>query len=328
MNLQETINALVRVKTEQYPEGVTVAIALGEHWSCNLSSNCPIAIQLRRMIMEMGITFLQLLEGLEVITAPEPVSCVLPEIDGIAKITIAGQTVELNFNDVIKGQIQDITRHKMQELDVQANRIRSLGDSLYRTYLAEIDKTRTNHVLPQLKFSVEELIKYNFYVTVEKKAYIFISPVIYHPEYIVSNGIRYELSEEDKRGLRRDAYMQFAIASKKFLSIILLDSKGVKFNHYHGRRGGGDYDCWGSITLPKYWDETLVSLHNIKSSLVFALTTINYDSLMSRAPDGMPDIQVLLDRSTELGREGEIKEREHISDDISTTWNRAHWGRR
>jgi len=324
MNLQETVNALERVRTENYPEGITVAITLGEHSFCLLDSNCPIAIQLRKIVEETGVTLPQLLEGLDFPTAPKLISSDLPEIDGAVTIAIAGERIELDLSNVIKSQIRDSIWQKIQGVNDQAFRVKALGDNLYTVYLREINKVRTNHALPQLSFPISELIKYNFFITAREKTYIFVSPIRYHPEYIVNNGIRYELSPKDKKELERDIYIQISIASGKFISILLLDNKGDKFHHYHG----GGHDCWGTNKIPDFWDGTLKSLHNLKMSLMFSLTTINYNSLMVRIPKGLTDVGELLYRSTKLGREGEIQEPVPDLNDEPSPTRRTHWGGR
>ena len=324
MNLQETVNALERVRTEKYPEGITVAITLGEHSFCLLDSNCPIAIQLRRIVEETGVTLPQLLEGLDFPTAPKLISSDLPEIDGAVTIAIAGKRVELDLSSVIKSQIRESIWQKIQEVNDQARRVENLGNSLYMTYLREIEKARTNNVLPQLSFPISKLIKYNFYITAQGEEYVFISPIKYHPEYIVNNGIRYELLQEDKKELERDIYIQISIVSGKFVSILLLDDIGDKFQHYHGR----NYDCWGTNKIPDSWDGTLESLHNLKMTLMFSLTTINYNSIMMREPGGLTEVGELLYKSTELGREGEMREPVPDQSAAPSPSRRAHWGRR
>lgn len=306
MNLLRTIQALEAIRTEQYPDGLAVALNIGEHRHCDIESNCPLAIQLRRFIGETGVTLEQLLEGYQEVIASEPVKYDLAQFDTSAKISIAGKEYAFDFNDFIETQMRRVIEGKLVELNEQQAYIKALGTHLYRCYLHEINKLRSDHALLQLEFPMVDLIAYKVFISSESKNYTFTFPVTYHPEYIVRDGVRFELSNEDKASVERtDIYLKFTITSEdNFLSAVLLYGNGSKFYHYHGRT----YDCWGSVVLPKRWDRTLSSLHRLKERLMNSLITINYDSLVIRQPSGMPSVESLLGGSTKLGREGELEQ--------------------
>lgn len=168
-------------------------------------------------------------------------------------------------------------------------------------------------------------MKYNIMVTSDGDNYIFLSPATYHPEYIIKDGIRYELSPAEKTSLRREVFFRFEVTRKnKFLGILLLDLEGAVFQHYHGRTE----DCWGAIKLPRVWDKSLRMLDETKIGLINSLITINYNSMMYNGnPPGMPPASRLLERSTELGREGIIGETAQTGTRIGAEPGRTRWGR-
>ena len=56
MNLSQTVQALEA-------NGVVVALDCGVHGYCDINSNCPVAVQLRKFIHESGVTLEELLTG-------------------------------------------------------------------------------------------------------------------------------------------------------------------------------------------------------------------------------------------------------------------------
>ena len=323
MNLRETVEIL-RAKH------IEIALDLGEHTHCQLDSNCPLAIQLRRAIGESGLTLPDLLEGYQAITAPEPVRIDLPHLGGEATITVAGKTIRIDLTDIVGGQFKEALERKLHDLERQEVCIKGLGIGLYHSYLQEIAGLRNNHILPQLKVPVGDLLRYRACITEEDGNYIFLFQVNFHPEYIVRDGIRYKLGNEDAFAIRREACLKITVTPQgKVLSLLLLDKAGTKLGHYHGR----NTDCWGQVNLQLEGGIiSLRALHRIGIVAMNSLITINYNSLMQHVPPDMPPIEQLLERSTELGREGELGAPEPTPDAQPAGWvNPAaprRWGRR
>ena len=319
MNLSETVQALEA-------KDIQVAIDLGVHQRCLLDSNCPKAVELRTEISKAGIELTEILEGYQAVTAPDPFSWDNIDfgIDGRVTLEIAGQRIQLDLTQEIEAQLADTIKGRIEDIRRQEQRLKDLGNSLYERYLYEIARLRETRALPQLSFTTEDLLRYNIMVSSEGDNYIFLSPALYRPEYIIRDGIRYELSTEDKKTLRREVVLQFTITKdNRFLSMTLFTLTGQKFEHYHGRTG----DCWGTIPLPRQWDRSLRSLDILKIQTFNALVTINYNSLMQREPPAMPHIDQLLARSTKLGREGVLGETtEQTGTRIGGTGTR--WGAR
>lgn len=319
MNLSGTLQALeVR--------NITIAIDLGAHQYCLLDSNCPKAIELRRLIEETGMTLVQLLEGFQAVNAPDPISFELPQFSADTSITIGGQTLYLDFNQVVDQQLRRMINRKLEEIEQLGTKVRILGRSLYESYLHEINRIKYNRVLPQLSFPLEELIKANCMITTDNDNYQFLFITKYNPQYIVRDGIRYRLSSVDTAYLVREpVFLQFIITPQgKLLSATLLDSGGVKFQHYHGRTS----DCWGTAILLTTWDRTLSSLYRLSVSLMNSLATINYNSPVQREPPSMCSIRSLLDNCTELGREGELEPQEVVHQEEAPARRRTWGGRR
>ena len=323
MKLQETVKVL-KVKH------IEVALDLGEHINCELDSNCPLAIQLRKIIGESGLTLPDLLEGYQAITAPEPVTIELPTISGEALINVAGKDIKIDLTEIVQGQLKEALERKLYDLDRDRRYIEDIGEGLYRSYLTEIAKLRNNHVLPQFKAPIEDLIRYRTHITEEDGNYIFLFQVNFHPEYIVRDGIRYKLRDEDAIAIRREAYLEIIVTPQgRVLGLRLLNMAGDKLGHYHGRAT----DCWGQVNLQlERGIISLKALDRIKTVAMNSLITINYNSLMQHTPPEMPPIRQLLERSTELGREGELGAPEPTPDAQPAGWvNPAaprRWGRR
>ena len=323
MKLQETVRVL-EVKH------IEVALDLGEHVNCELDSNCPLAIQLRKIIGESGLTLPDLLEGYQAITAPEPVIIELPTISGEALINVAGKDIKVDLTEIVQGQLKEALERKLHDLDRDGRYVKVIGRGLYSTYLNEIAKLRDNHVLPQLKVPIEDLIKYGAYITEEDGNYVFLFQTDFHPEYIVNNGIRYKLCDEDIAAIRREAYLGITVTPQgRVFSLRLLDKAGTKMEHYHG----GRTDCWGQVNLRLEGGIiSLKALHRICVVAMNSLITINLNSLMQHSPPHMPSVEQLLKRSTKLGREGELAAPESTSDVQPTGWVNPtaprRWGRR
>jgi len=319
VNLKEVVDSLEA-------KDIQLAIDLGVHTRCLIDSNCPKAIELRKLIGEAGVGLPEILEGYQAMTAPDPINWSNDgfQIDGKVTIRVAGRDLELDLTQEIEDRLTDQMQRKLQNIRSQENRIRTLGQSLHNRYLDEIAAQRRTEALPQLSFPQEDLIRFNIMVSSEKNNYIFLSPSTYRPEYIVRDGIRYELSPADKKVIRRDIIFKFIINREgKFIQITHLDMTGNHFQHYHSRNA----DCWGQIELPQQWDRSLGQLDRLKIGISNALVTINYNSLVQHEPPSMPAIDRMLSRATELGREGRIEgQPEVIGTRIGTGGTR--WGRR
>jgi len=135
--------------------------------------------------------------------------------------------------------------------------------------------------------------------------YEFLFGAEYRPHYIVRDAIRYQLSQNDINSLRQNIFISFIINRANIVNsvMVLKRPQGTKFTHYHGDT---HYDCWGNVPLPSHWDRSLQSLRRVANSLASSLTTINYNSILLSHPPGRPTVNSLLERSTTLGREGEV----------------------
>jgi hypothetical protein len=302
MNLQETVRALEA-------KNIQVAIDVGVHSGCALDSNCPKAVELRRYIAGAGVTLEQLLEGYEVISAPDPVRLddITPDIEGRTSIVIAGQQVQLDLTNLINEQVRQAWGRRVANLQDMEGRIRRTGRGLYDAYLDEIRRSRNKHTLPQLSYSTRALIEAGCLITSGERHYIFLFPDIYNPQYLIKDGFRYKMSDEHIIQLQRPVYLKFSLTpvERKFYVLpTLLTPDWEKFRHYHGRTS----DCWGQVTIPERWDGTLTSLKRLNDLLMKSLITINLNSLVERQPPDMPHAHdTLLVRSTVLGREGELE---------------------
>lgn len=302
MNLQQTVQAL-----EQ--NNIQIALDVGVHSGCSIDSNCPLAVELRKVINESDVTLEQLIEGFAASQEPPPeaVAYVLPEFDAKATIRIAGTNVELDFEEALRAQLGDTLDKKRRELNRLGGSITELGKSLYESYLNRIYALRDTRTLPQLEFDIGDLTKANCLTTSDGEYYHFLFPRTYNPEYVVTNGVRYKLADEDIKALIRDIYISYTISKEyKIIHTDILNSGGSKFRHYHG----GGNDCWGNFQIPERWNGNLKSLSDLTTQVAGALRTINKDSLMTGHPRGMVDMDDLMERSTKLGVEGITEERE------------------
>ncbi len=305
MNLHETIQSL-----EQ--NNIQTALDIGVHQRCDINSNCPIAVELRRIILDSGVTLEQLLEGYAASqgTPPEATAIELPQFNGRATIRVAGQSVVIDYSDTIRGQLGEGFVKKRLEFESMGNRMQVLGRSLYSSYLDQIYQLRNTKTLPQLAFSVGDLLKANCLITTDNTNYVFLFPRHYKPQWIITNGVRYKIADEDIETIKRNIHIAFTISKEsKILKTRVLGDSGRKLQHYHGNNWDDD-DCWGNVPIPERWDKTLKSLSNLVTQLMGSLATVNKDSILVRHPDSMPRINDLFDRSTKLGEEGHTEERE------------------
>lgn len=322
MNLQDTVKALEA-------KDITLAIDIGVHSHCDLDSNCPIAIQLRRLITDTGIQAEELLEGYaEVTTTPAPVSCELPTFDANIHLSIAGRTFDLELNDVISANLRFEIDRRLREIDRLKAGVTTAAYGLYDAYLREIRRQRSAQSLPQLSFSTTDLLRAGCMITSSGRDYHIIFPSKYKPKYIVKRSVRYKLTDEDAIFLLQKIYIKFIISQDfRFLRADVLNDSGAKFRHYHG---DSTHDCWGSVNLPIRWDGSLESLSRLATTLSMSLTTINRDSILDSSPSSWVHIDTLLARSTELGVEGVINTEPVLGEPqpTPTAQRTAGWGRR
>ena len=329
MNLQETLQALEN-------KNIQVAIDLGVHGYCELQSNCPLAIQLRKYIQESGITAEQLFEGFSSgIPTEVPVTPNFGDIPVLANltITIAGQHVRMDLSDQAIPQLRSWLDNIARYAGGLREGLTSSGSSYFRSYLHAIREVRKTPSLTLPKFPLNIALESGVITTQEEGRYAFTFPVVYNPQYAIREGIRYSLSSRHIEVLKRKAYLTMIYTPAKTVYIIkLLKEDSGKLQHYHGNIG---QDCWGNIRHPN-WNGTLIQLVNYKKLLMGSLVTVNMDSLLNRNPVGMPSSEELRTQWTVLGREGELTSTnlDNTTLDNTTLDNttriatRTGWGRR
>ena len=321
MNLAQTVQALEA-------NGIVIALDCGVHQNCDINSNCPLAVELRKVINESGLTLAQLLEGFVASQEAPPAyqEPRLPEFNGVAEISIAGRTVPVDFTDTIRQQLGRAYETKLHQFQQDGAQAREVGLALYRSYLDQIRALRNTRTLPQLQLSKRELTSTGCLVTIndENNAYELMFPLLYNPEYAVHNGTRYRMAVKDIIDCKRDVWVVFAITKeRKITRTELINQDGSKFSHYHG----SGWDCWGTVKMPVTWDGRLTSLHNLVVQLRGILATVNMDSLLNRNPSGMPTSQAMFERATVMGREGEIKVEEVVTpEEVPTPTQPRRWG--
>ena len=97
MNLAQTIQALEA-------NNIVTALDCGVHQYCDVNSNCPLAVELRRIVTESELTLEQLLEGYAASQEPPPnplLNPEFPEIDGHTIIHIGESDIPLDLTPVI-----------------------------------------------------------------------------------------------------------------------------------------------------------------------------------------------------------------------------------
>ena len=300
MELRETLEALAK-------KGILTAIDLGEHQYCQLDTNCPLAIQVRKIIADSGITLPQLLEGIDAVQNPDKLFKTedIAHVSGKAEIYVLNKKMDFDITDVLQGDVQRAFRDKLNELEGTRLRLERLGQSCYNTYLSEIRRLRTTKVLPQFRATTAELARYGAMITEDEGNYVFLFNAEYNPQWIVHDGDRYLMSDRDIARAKRPALLKFSITrSGEVMAVLLLNPDGSNLVHYHGTTG---MDCWGQLRfkLPRKLI-TVEAVHNLKRIAQGALATINYDSLLNRSPQGMTPSGDVLANATKLGKEGEL----------------------
>lgn len=298
MNLRDTVSALDNLH-------VTVALDIGVHERCGIDSNCPIAIQLRRIITDAEITLPQLLEGFnEVVVEPLEIDEIsLEDIDGTARVMVYNTEVSVDLTSFIHDRMQGGLRNRLSEIEHNQAQVRNLGYSYHSTYQEAMRRLRDTRTLPQRGYMIEAMIADPCYISALNGNYLYFFPTRYNPRYIVSDGIRYQLSDVDVERTSSSVLIRYTISvDNRILSSKIVGSSGGYFPHYHGSHRD---DCWGNVIIPRVWDGSLHTLTVLTHTLMNSMGTINQDSLMDSEPGDMPHITELRRRSTELGREGE-----------------------
>ncbi len=301
MNLYETTQALEA-------KHIAVALDLGVHGSCELMSNCPLAIKLRQLIGESGLTMEQVFEGF-VQAGQEHLG--LPEIPQVnfqayAVLIINEHQVRVDLTDALSGNLRASIKARLRELNDMRSTLVGIGHRLMYVYNSNLRRARETRVLPIPQYTQGELLRTGVQVCLNtaRDGYLFFLPFTYRPGFIVNDGIRCELAATDKARLNQLVILGQEIKNNRWITVTLLTLDGEKFYHYHG----GTQDCWGQIHHPDEWDGTLTQLVWHKELLERSLVTINYNSMMNQGQPGhgMPTARDLLTRSTRLGREGDI----------------------
>lgn len=325
MELKETLDAL-RAK------GIEVALDLGEHNFCDLDTNCPMAIQVRQIIKDSGISLADLLDGYDKVVKPDPIKIEDINISGKISLFIAEKPVELDLSDILSQRAKEAVEDKIRDINRNMERVKTLGNSLYNSYLSQMASLRRTKVIPQFKASIEELARYGAMITEIDGKYVFLFNTIYRPEWLVDSGNRYRLAESDIKIITREAILAVWVTTTgQIYSVQLLNDKGGKLYHYHGSGG----DCWGTIRFNLVDNRiTIAAISNIKRIAMGSVSTINMNSLMNRHPDGMPDITGVKGRAKLEGKEGVIDKVTEEPTESPTGWQtadapaRTGWGRR
>lgn len=320
MNLRDTVIAL-----EQ--NNIQVATDIGVHQRCDIDSNCPVAVELRTLIRESEVTLQQLLEGYA--TSQEDVPALpieLPDFNAEVNLRIAGTQTPIDITSTVSGSLKRDIEDRLQELGYLKDKVRRAGMSLYQSYKDAIHEAKNTKQLPQLNFPIEEMVRYGCSVTTNGDYYLIFFRRMYQPEYIVTGGIRYKLADEDIQAIVREFLLIYTVSREgKIINVEGLDLEGSHFQHYHGR----SYDCWGTVKLPVRWDGSLKQLAGTAYQLVAALKTINKDSIMQGHPPDMPNSDDIFARSTKLGEEGQLEEREQPAGAWTTEPDAPRrWGQR
>lgn len=313
ISLQSIAEVLNNMRTEQYPEGIILAQDFGVHKYCDINSNCPEAIKLRRYITEAGLELENVIQEYNDLfnTLPAPRELTFPDFSGKATIIVAGQEVEVDLSQVIEDELHRAFRRKIDWYEDAELTLKDLGKQLHDTLISDIMRHRKDVVLPQLIFPDSEVMKYNCLITSDGSNYRIIFPFRYSPEWLWTQGVRYKLSDDDAKYIQRDVFLLFTISREgKMFAPYLVNRDGTKFRHYHANSSeDSGRDCWGQVNLPVKWDKSLKSLVDFKYQLEGATATINMDSLYNQEPIGMPYVWDMMSRATKAGEEGKLKKK-------------------
>jgi len=301
VNIEETIRALEN-------KGVAIALDIGEHSRCGIDTNCPVAIQLRKLVIESGLSFVQIMEGYTETTAEPLVNFNLDtsKVSGKTEVVIMGKKLEIDVTDMVNQSVKEALASKLTQIERETGRLASYGNSLHDTYVLEIERQRTSKSLRQFRASIEDLVKYEVMITEEEGGYVFLFKEHYNPETYVDGGVRYAINPVHAKRIARDCYLKILTnAEGNIVSTSLLDSSGGKLRHYHGsdRR-----DCWGNVNLSatKGKDFNLASMNKVRRMAMGAVQTINMNSLLNHTPTDMPTAEEVREKGIKLGKEGDM----------------------
>ncbi len=293
---------------------ILTGLDIGVHGNCEIDSNCPIAIELRRVVREAGITLQQLVDGAALHQTRgdddaflHPTPTIMP-LDDLT-VSIYGQDITLPMSRVIGPALQSAIDNRMAMLRDADTTIERIGQAFRNTYREKVAALSKNKRLQQVAFDPEELRRTGCQVTATEGNYLFIFPFDYGAEYIVNNGIRHELSDAHKAQIARlGGSMTFEITHEnKFSTLKVKKADFTPMDHYHAVHDG---NCWGSVTIPRAWNGTLRQVYALFKELEGSLRTINYNSLLNRHPEGMPEHTAIMRSATRLGREGDLRPEE------------------
>ena len=314
MNLREVKQALEN-------KGILVALNLGVHVECGLDSNCPLAIKMRQTVQESGITLDELVEGhqdtsilsLENLQIEMP-----PDFAATIHIEVGGNNIELPMAQFLSVSIRRAIGRSIADFTRDRDKIQELGKRLICNWRREIQKAKRDVELPMPNFSPEVLLRNGCVIGRQDERYSFLFNGVYHPEYIVKDGVRYALNSEDIAQIRQKAWLKLIIGrDNTFVTAKLLDEIGRKLIHYHGSH---DRDCWGAVGMINKWNGSLEKLVDFKNLLYNSLTTINYNSPLTAHPPDMPLLKHLWERSTIMGEEGQMAPQDTVEQERATGW--------
>ena len=299
MNLREVYDALEE-------NHILTGLDIGVHGNCQIDSNCPLAIDLRRVITESEITLQQLADGMAKHKAEDFVSPHIAIPDEEVTFTVFNTEVKIPLHNLVENSVNVAVESKIDAIRAMEPHLVQMGQAYHRAYLEKVAVLNKNLVLTQVSFDPKELLRTRCQVTAEDGRYLFLFPYDYHAEYIVNNGVRSAISAKHRKEIAR---MGGSIAisltkDRKFLDMKAKNADYSPMDHYHARTGG---NCWGSVKMPAVWDGTLRQVYKLFKELEGSLMTVNYNSLLNRHPTGMPEHTSLLRSARELGREGELR---------------------
>jgi len=217
---------------------------------------------------------------------------------------------------------------RLEHMLADTDRLRNIGISLFQTYRNKEEELSRGRSLPQLSFSIREIIRSGCLITSQNGRYVFLFPFEYSPKDIFDNGTRHQISGGMVERISRKALLEITTEGRgnAIYAPRVLNGSGAKLEHYHGSTSS---DCWGSIPLPNRWDGTFLAIHSLARELIGSLSTINYNSVMRRHPFDMPNADIVLASATRLGVEGVTEEpapqEEALRGEAPTE---RRWGRR
>jgi hypothetical protein len=301
LTLQDVLHTL-----EQ--QGKLIAFDMGEHAYCKIDSNCPRAVELRKITADMGVDYKTLPRP----TEEASTNLLAVDFQPITTQVMIGNT-PVDASALIREEAMNGIRILINQAETTRSQVARLGKSYNSTYNQRVQELRKQGRLPQVAFNLSELVKYNCTITAdaEGKHYLFCFGIQYHPQWTYHNGVRCEINPEYAKRLERNVWLVFKIAKNRIIvTTQLLMSDGKKFQHYHGNEGG---DCWGQNERLHDWDGTLKQLGDKAITLSRALATVNMDSLLNRSPEGFPLPAELQKHTRVLGEEGRTAAQEEAN---------------